>query len=185
MATDVYAATYLFGALTNPAQNEILDTNSVYVSQSSSSCGQPNTSTMPASQPLVTAGGPVTSEVVNYYESTGQTPLTFYYNSQAQECIEVRATDVTVVCATPTATNDYFWMEVFTDTAGRTVFIISALQWGGELAAYQYVVNFVLRNPSSYTASWYVYEWQDAASGVSHNSIPDPGDTYTPIASGP
>ena len=34
LATDVYSATYLFGALTVPQQNEVLDTNSAYVSQS-------------------------------------------------------------------------------------------------------------------------------------------------------
>ena len=182
LATDVYAATYLFGALTNPQQNEVLDTNSAYISQSSASCGEPLTST---SQALVGVAGPPVSEVVNYYESTGQTPLYFSYNSQAQECIGVRATGAQVVCVLPTATNDYFLMEAFTDTAGREVFIIYGLQWGGTLAGFQYAVNFVLKNPSNYPDSWYVYQWQDATSGVSQNSIPDPGDTYTPIASGP
>jgi hypothetical protein len=181
LATDVYAATYLFGSFTNPAQNEILDTNSAYISQSAGSCGQPST---PASQPLVTVGGPVPSEVVGYYESTGQTPLVFYYNSAAQECIARRDTGATVVCFTPTATNDVFLMEAFTDSAGRTVYITYGLQWGGALAGIQYVVNSVLQNPSAYTNSWYVYQWQDATSGVSANGIPDPGDTYTLIASG-
>jgi hypothetical protein len=180
----VYAATYLFGAFTNPAQNEVLDTNPTYVSQSSSSCGEPLTSSIPTSQPLVAVAGPPVSEVVNYYESTGQTPLVFYYNSQGQECITNKASGF-YVCATPTATNDYFLMEAFTDAAGRTVYIIYGLQWGGTLAGFQYVVNSVLKNPSSYTASWYVYRWQDATSGPSANGIPDPGDTYTQIASGP
>ena len=65
------------------------------------------------------------------------------------------------------------------------VFIIYGLQWDGALAGFQYVVNFVLKNPSNYPDSWYVYHWIDANSGPSANSIPDPGDTYTPIASGP
>jgi hypothetical protein len=92
---------------------------------------------------------------------------------------------VNVDCSTPTATNDVFILEAFTDSAGRTVFIIYGRQWGGTLAGFAYAVNTVLKNPSAYTSSWYVYRWQDATSGPSANGIPDPGDTYTPIASGP
>jgi hypothetical protein len=180
LATDVYAATYLFGSFTNPQQNEVLDTNSAYVSQSS--CGQPSTST---SQPLVAVAGPVVNEVVGYYESSGATPLYLSPGSGTAECIVRRDTGATVVCATPTATNDYFLMEAFTDSAGRLVFIIYGLQWSGTLAGFAYVVNSVLKNPSAYTSPWYVYRWQDASSGVSHNGIPDSGDTYTLIASGP
>jgi hypothetical protein len=178
LATDVYAGTYLFGALTNPAQNEVLDTNGAYVSQSAGSCGQPLTST---SQPLVAVAGPVVNEVVGYYEESTMSPL--YYN--AVECIVRRDTGAYLDCSTPTATNDVFVMEAFTDPAGRTVFIIYGRQWGGTLAGFEYLVNFVLKNPSAYTSSWYVYRWQDATSGPSANGIPDPGDTYTPIASGP
>jgi hypothetical protein len=75
-------------------------------------------------------------------------------------------------------------MEAFTDSSGRTVFIIYGRQWGGTLAGFQYLVNFVLKSPSTYTSSWYVYRWQDATSGPSANDIPDPGDTYTQIATG-
>ena len=178
--TDVYAGTYFFGSFTN-AQNEVLDTNSAYVSQSTSSCGKPTT---PASQPLVAISGPVVSEVVDYYESSGVTPLYFYYNSAAQSCFARRDTGASVVCFKSTATKDVFLMEAFTDSAGRPVYIIYGLQWGGTLAGFQYLVNFVLKNPSSYTSSWYVYQWTDAPSGVSANSIPDPGDTYTQIATG-
>jgi small nuclear ribonucleoprotein (snRNP)-like protein len=76
-------------------------------------------------------------------------------------------------------------MDTFKDAAGRTVFIIYGRAWIGTLAGYEYLVNFVLKNSSSYTKSWYVYNWQDATSGVSANSIPDPGDMYTQIAAGP
>ena len=188
LATDVYATTYLFGALTSPPQNEVLDTNPTYVSQSpSSSCGEP-TASIPASLPLVAIAGPTVSEVVNYYEATSS-PL--YYN-YGTGCITRRDTSVGFVCNfVATSTKDVFLMEAFTDQAGRTVYIIYGLNWPGTLAGFEYVVNFVLRNidqngnPYSYTASWYVYEWQDASSGVSKNSIPDPGDTYQQLANGP
>jgi hypothetical protein len=180
LATDVYAATYFFGALTNPQQNEVLDTNSAYVSQSSGSCGQPGTST---SQPLVAVAGPVVNEVVGYYESVQATSPLWY--NPGTGCIVNRNTGASVDCSTPTATNDVFVMEAFMDASGRTVFITYGRQWGGTLAGFEYVVNFVLKNPSSYTASWYVYSWQDATSGPSANGIPDPGDTYTQIATGP
>jgi hypothetical protein len=179
LATDVYAATYLFGALANP-QNEVLDTNSAYISQSPESCGQPTTS---PSQPLVAVAGPVVNEVVGYYESV-QATAPLYYNV-ATGCIVRRDTGASVDCSTPTATNDVFVLEAFTDLAGRTVFIIYGRQWGGTLAGFQYAVNFVLKNPSTYSSSWYVYRWQDATSGPSANGIPDPGDIYTPIATGP
>jgi hypothetical protein len=182
LATDVYAATYLFGSLWAPPQNEVEDTNSAYISQSSGSCGQPTT---PASEPVVAVAGPPVSEVVNYYESSGQTPLFFGYNGQAQECITRRDTGATVVCTLPTATNDYFLMEAFTDSAGRMVLIIYGLQWGGTLAGFQYLVNYVWWNPSAYNSNWYVFRWQDATSGASANGIPDPDDTYTLIANGP
>jgi hypothetical protein len=179
LATDVYAATYLFGAFTNPAQNEVLDTNGAYVSQSAgvSSCGQPTT---PTSLPLVAVAGTAVNEVVGYYDAT-VSPLTYNTNG----CIVRRDTGATLDCSTPTATNDVFIMETFQDQAGRTVYIIYGRGWGGTLAGFQYVVNFVLKNPSSYPASWYVYQWTDATSGVSANSISDPGDTYTQIATGP
>jgi hypothetical protein len=76
-------------------------------------------------------------------------------------------------------------MEAFGDLAGRAIFIIYGLNWPGTLAGYEYLADFVLKNPTAYPSSWYVYKWQDAASGPSANSIPDAGDTYTLIASGP
>jgi hypothetical protein len=176
LVTDVYAGTYLFGALTNP-QNEVLDTNSAYISQST--CGEPTTST---SQPLVAVAGPVVNEVVHYYESVqGTTPL--YYASTG--CIVRRDSSATVDCSTSTATSDVFLMETFKDTAGRMVFIIYGRSWDGSLAGFEYLVDFVLNNPSAYTSSWYVYKWTDATSGVSHNGIPDQGDTFIQIAAGP
>jgi Protein of unknown function (DUF3131) len=180
LATDVYAATYLLGAVTNPPQNEILDTNSAYVSQASASCGQPSTST---SAPLVVISGPVVSEVAHYYEST-TSPL--YYNF-GTGCIVRRDTGFSIDCSVTTVpTSDVFLMEAFTDPAGRTVFIAYGRNWPGTLAAYEYLVDFVLKNnPSSYTGSWYVYRWTDAASGPSANFIPDAGDTFTQIAAGP
>jgi outer membrane protein assembly factor BamB len=175
-ATDVYAATY-FGALTN-TQNEILDTNSAYVSQSASSCGQPTT---PTSQPIVAVAGPLVNEVVHYYESA----LAPLYYKTGTGCIVRRDSGANVDCSTYTATNDVFLMEAFKDPAGRTVFIIYGRTWSGTLAGLEYLVDFILKNPSAYTFSWYVYRWNDAASGVSANSIPDAGDSFTRIAAGP
>ena len=179
LATDVYSGTYLFGALAHPPQNEVLDTNSASVSQSALSCGQPST---PTGQSLVAISGPVVSEVVHYYEST-TSPL--YYNF-GNGCITRRDTGASIDCSvTLTPTTDVFLMEAFIDQAGRTVYIIYGRNWPGTLAGYEYLVDFVLKNPTSYTHSWYVYRWTDAASGVSANSIPDAGDTFQLIQSGP
>jgi len=192
LATDVYAGTYLFGTLTNPAQNEVLDTNDAYISQSSSSCGEPNSSTVLPTQPLIGIAGPQVNEVVYYYESV-QASSPLYYNF-GNGCIVRRDTGADVDCSSPTPTSDVFVLEAFTDLSGRTVFIIYGRAWPGTLAGFEYVANCVLKISSSncvlsstsdYTAPWYVISWQDAASGVSANAIPDSGDTYTLIASGP
>jgi hypothetical protein len=89
-----------------------------------SSCGEP---TMSASQPLIAVAGPVVNDVVGYYELT-TAPL--YYNVQTG-CIVRRDTGANVDCSTPTVKNDVFVMETFTDSAGRSVFIIYGRQWGG------------------------------------------------------
>jgi hypothetical protein len=178
LATDVYAGTYLFGAFANPSQTEVLDTNPTYVSQSSSSCGQP---TVNVGQTVIAVAGREVNEVTYYYENTAS-PL--YFN-QFTNCFVNKATASNLDCSTPTPTSDVFALEAFTDTAGRTAFIIYGRSWPGTLAGFEYVVNFVLKNPTAYTSSWYLYQWQDATSGPSANSIPDPGqDTYTQISTG-
>ena len=110
--TDVYSATYLLGSLAKP-QNEVLDTNGAYVSQSS--CGQPTTS---PSQPLVPISGPVVSEVVHYYEYVEDSSPLYY--SQTTQCITVRATSACVWygAGTSTPTKDVFVMEAFVDCVG-------------------------------------------------------------------
>ena len=57
LATDVYSATYLFGALTVPQQNEVLDTNSAYVSQSDKFMRETHHSYISASRGDFWAGG--------------------------------------------------------------------------------------------------------------------------------
>jgi hypothetical protein len=180
--SDIYATYTFMGALTNE-QNEILDTNSAYISQSASSCGQPLTS---SSQPLVAVAGPLVNVVTYYYgalSSTGQSQL---WLNTTTNCIVRRDTGASVLCnPTQTVTQDYFVMDAFKDTAGRTVYLIWGLAWLGTVAATDFVSRIVLKNPTAFTNSWYVYRWNDATSGPSANSIPDAGDTFTQLAAGP
>jgi hypothetical protein len=172
--SDIYAANHLFGALSNP-QNEVLDTNSAFVSQST--CGQPLTGT----KPIVAIAGPVVNEVVSYYEST-ISPL---YFGGASDCIMRRDINTQVDCTHASGKSDVFLIESFLDQNGAPVYILYGRSWPGTLAAVTYLVDFISKNPSQYSGAWYVIKWADATSGASANSIPDSGDTFTEIEDPP
>jgi len=177
--SDIYAATYLLGSFAN-RQNEILDTNSAYISQSD--CGFP--SGISASSPIVAIAGFGVNEVgYRYVEGTSQSQL---YVSGG--CIFRRDTGANVFCpGSPYNPADgphgLFVIESF-NSVGRPVYLVWGWSATGTLAATAFVVEFVLKNPDSYAGSWYVYTWDDAASGVSANSIPDAGDTFTQRGAG-
>jgi len=180
--SDIYAATYLFGSFANK-QNQILDTDSGYISQGTTTCGFP--SGISDSSPIVVIAGFGVNEVGYYY---------VYGTSQSQlyvsgGCIVRRDTGANVFCpGSPynpaNGPHGLFVIESFKDSAGRSVYLVWGWSATGTLAATAFVVEFVLKNPTSYASSWYVYTWDDATSGVSANSIPDAGDTFTQRGAG-
>lgn len=174
MDTDIFATMYLVGAFTNP-QNEILDTNLPYILQATASCGLP--SGIPSSAPIVIVAGPLVNEVTQYYvQTTAQTVLYFDYKTT---CLLRRDTNATVACGPTGPTQDVLAIEAFRDTTGRPVYVLWGIGYQGTFAAITYLVEFILKNPASYSNSWYVFRWSDASSGSSANSIPDAGDSYT------
>ena len=181
MVTDTYAATYLFGAFVKD-QNEILDTNSAYISQAASpNCGNPTG--IGSTVPLVVMAGLGVSETSYYYQiESAQSQL---YANAATLCIVRRDTGANIICnPSVSETQDYFVMESFLDSSNRPVYLLWGWAWRGTFASAEYFADFVIRNSASYTKSWYVYRWNEG-SGTSLNSFPDSGDTFTQIAVGP
>jgi hypothetical protein len=162
MDTDIFAATYLLGALNNP-QNEILDTNPLYISQASASCGQP--AAIPITAPIVIVAGPVVNQLAQYYlQTTRQTVLYFDYNTN---CIARRDTNQSVACDATSPTRDILAIEAFRDSVGRPVYVFWGKGYQGTFSGITYLVEFILKNPSAFSNSWYVLRWDDASSGLS------------------
>jgi len=128
--------------------------------------------------------GPDVNEALYYYEQVAKdSPL--YFSCSGGTCSYVeRATGTSYQVWPLSSGQDYFMIEAFQDSQGKNVYVINGAGWTGTLAGAAYFNNKIYPDISSYTESWYIYEWQDAGSGISHNGFPDPGDTYTLVASG-
>ena len=185
LATDIFAGSYVLGSLAHP-QYEVLDT-SQYVSQSSQTCGQPLMSS--TQYPVILAFASFyVNELVEYYDSTWQTPVYLSTDPTLQYTIIQRSTGNILASETAAQRDsgvvDYFVIQAFKDTDGRSVFNLWGIGWTGTYAVTVYFVTNILPNISTFTDGWYLYQWNDASSGPSHNSIPDAGDTFTLISSG-
>ncbi len=172
-ATDSESILMLSGGTVN-SQFVILDTQSAYVSQST--CGQPLVS---SSSPIVAAGGQLANEVVYYYVQSGQSQL--YWSNG---CIIRRDTTAVITCNPASSTVDYFVIDAFKDSQGRPVYLLWGIGWQGTTAAFTLLMNQILHNPNSFTASWYIYSWQDG-SGTSANAMVDPNDIFHQMVAGP
>ena len=180
LSTDIFACAYVLGSFAN-GQYEILDTMSAYVS--ASPVGKP---LMNPSYPIFTIASRWVNTVVYYYDSTAQSLLYLTYDGTTHRVL--RRAGGTVASITNAERDaglfDYFVYQHFKDNEGRNVFMVWGVGWKGSYAGAVYFVRFILPNISAYTQGWHVYRWDEATSGASQNSIPDPGDTYTLISSG-
>ena len=172
--SDYSAGGYLLGLLLNPPQNQVLDANSEI---SKSPCGEPGIGI----GTIVTLAGPIVNEVVHYYESVEKTSPLYFRYSGANSFV-VRSTGKSYSFGTKSRA-DYFAIQAFTDQADRKVFMFYGFSWEGTLASGQFFASYVYPQMSQFSNSWYIFLWQDAASGSSHNSFPDPADSYTLVAS--
>ena len=176
--SDYSAGGYSIGSYTN-SQNLLLDTSSMI---SQVSCGNPTG----ISGIIVTIAGPGVNTVVHYYEQVaGITPVYFLWDGVRNNFV-VRATGqkFAVSVGNTVAGDDLFLIEGFVDGSGRTVYVLYGFSWQGTLAAATFFSNYVKNHLSQFANSWYIYEWRDASSGLSANSVPDAGDTYNQLASG-
>ncbi len=75
---------------------------------------------------------------------------------------------------------DYFSIELVVEPKSGSLVVVAYGLWGsGTKAAAYYLVNEMLKNPQSYTSSWYVFKWENTGD----NEEPDANDTFTLLAS--
>jgi len=136
---------------------------------------------------IVIIGGPNVNAATFGYETSGQSPANLdqdannYYFKNSTGRIQSTAMPKSQA---GNGTQDAFVIEAFQDIYGRAIFIMYGYSFIGSLAATKFYKFQVLPNLASYTASYYIVKWSDAASGPSNSGFPDPGDDYTVLASG-
>jgi hypothetical protein len=173
---------YLRGMVNN-AQPCMFDTNS-----SVDANGRPG-----GAWPLIfTIGGPDINSVTHYYEHTDvaadRAPVT--WSEEGTDVIWRFANGTEVVRVTqastnvPPGTSDVFAIQVLRDADGRLVVLMYGERYTGTWAAAEYFKFIVYPTITSYTDSYYIVQWTDAASGTSANFMPDSGDTFTILAQG-
>jgi len=89
---------------------------------------------------------------------------------------------VDVAVSSLTSQFDYFYVQLSVEPKSGTLCFSSAGMGGpGTVAAGYYVSQVMIPSLSSYTSSWYVYQWQD----TNNDSVPNQGDTFTLVMAGP
>lgn len=167
-AYDVSAGGILYGLCTNP-QNQGLDTNANWVSQSEVDIGKP----LLTNRAILLFGGPCPHWVVRYYETAGLTPIKFvseggYFKFNTQDEVTVAQLDST----TDFNHEDLFVVEVFSDENGNIVCVIYGFDWKGTWAGGMYFKNHIYPSISDYTSSYYIFHWID----VNNDGIPQTGE---------
>ncbi len=143
-----------------------------------------------AGSTVVLAGGPWPNKPVKWLERTKLETKVFYAQNATvqpfQHYFRSRATNLnvsTINAADCSTSRDQFVVELVTDPANGTLALISygACPGGkGTQVGAWFWANVMLPNASTYTDSWYVFEWRDGNADL----LPNTGDTFTKLASG-
>lgn len=136
---------------------------------------------------VVTAGGPFPNLVVKGLERQSQsTKVYFATNGLDTWHFKRRSDDAVLVSRLQTwcaPEHDVFLVELVADPASGTLALMTyglCSPGNGTQAGAWYWANVMLPNRASYTDSWYIYEWSD----TNADGQPDPGDTFSKLASG-
>jgi hypothetical protein len=176
LVSDWSALGFVYAMCTNMPQNTAPDTRT---SLFSSQDGSPILS----SSQLVLFGGPLVNAPVHYYETNRIAPL--YYQNDGGTLYWYRADgtriDATALLGSQKSSHDMFVVESFTDDNGNHIFIVYGYGWKGTFAGGKFFKFVMYPNISSYTASYYVFEWTDSNGDgfVDLNEI-----STTPVAQG-
>ena len=136
---------------------------------------------------MVLFAGPIVNEVVEYYESSGTTPLYFKRVTQSgityyawYDRANAQKASITE-SANMAGSSDIFMIEYFMDTNNNKVFVIYGMNYKGTYAGGVFFKTYILPNLSSFTHGWYIYQWNDSNS----NGLPDPSEiNTTPVSDG-
>lgn len=132
---------------------------------------------------LLMGGGAYGQLSLRYLDSIQATPAYIVEDATTAKIVDRRTrTDVVSDLRTNlTAYHDYFLLVLAVEPVSGTVcFAGAGTAAPGTTAAGYYFANDVMPNLSTYTRSWYVYEWTD----VDMNAKPSAADTFTLKGSG-
>lgn len=134
---------------------------------------------------LVAVGGDSTQRLVKYLEASGTSQVYNEYDGLNTLWFKRRdannAVIATITRTTLTPTHDFFLVEVvFDPISGTSSLVLYGVDSPGTQAGAYYFANTMLASITTYTHSWYLYEWM----GASADGGPGPADTVTLLASG-
>jgi len=126
-----------------------------------------------------------------YYEDTAQSPVllgedekSLYVQNLTGGTLESTRINKKAL-ASSNSTLDVFVVETFTDIQGRTVLILWGYTGVGAVSGALLLKFEISAQPEKHTSTYYVGRWTDAREGSSANGIPDEGDVYEIVSSGP
>jgi hypothetical protein len=133
---------------------------------------------------LVAVGGDSGQRLVYYLENSGTSRIYNEYDGINTVWFKRRDANNTILAAvtrsTLTPTHDYFLVEVVPDPISGTLsLVVYGVDSPGTKAGAYYFANTILPAITTYTHSWYLYEWMGTNMGG-----PGPGDTFTELLSG-
>jgi hypothetical protein len=171
-AYDVASGGILYGLCTNP-QNQVFDSNSLYVEQSGIEKGKLLTN----NKTVVFFGGPCGHWCVSYCENAALTPVKYYYNASSNRCSFITQSGEHLG-SLPATTNfngeDMFVIEAFKDNSNNTIYIFYGITWKGTWAAGIYFHGVLDGQVDTLTGSRYIYHWID----LSGDGVPQPSEIH-------
>jgi hypothetical protein len=131
---------------------------------------------------FITGGGGYGQTGVQYMEQS----LTALYLTGDGTTGQIRKRDGTAIVdvqgSTLTSQHDFFYVQLTVEPkSGTLCFSGVGMLSPGTLAAGYYVGSVMIPNRSTYTSSWYVYQWDD----TNGDSVADNGDTFSLVMQGP
>ncbi len=133
---------------------------------------------------FITGGGAFGQSGVDYIELQANLSPIYLQNNGTNSRILTRAGAeiVNVLDTSLTEHHDYFYVQLTVEPQSGTLCLsgVGVLGPGSQAAGY-YAATELIPHHTSYTASWYVYEWTD----TNGDSIANGGDTFTLVQAGP
>jgi hypothetical protein len=172
---DVLSAALVAGCTTKPAVTTVKQEDAGTINPKT---GQPFVG---GGNMQVVVGGPFGQSLIRYLDMAGVTPIYSTYDNGEQFRLRSGGTPPVNVTGS-TDVQDWFIIETVVDpTSGTLMFAIDGFQLQGTTAGVWYFANHILPSLSSYTDSYYVFEWND----VDGDKQPSSADTFTQVTSGP